>query len=413
MLKSVTILIDDLFLLELFFVICFFEKIKFIMFSLDFSDIQLTIWETARRFSQEVIAPGAIERDKTGEFPREILKQLGELGFLGIMVPEEYNGAGLDAISYVLALREIAKADASIAIPVSVQNSLVDWIFLHYGSELLKDKYLKKLSTGEYFGAYSLSEPEAGSDARMIRTLAEKDGDYWILNGFKNWVSTGQNADVYVVFAQTDPQKEHRGIAAFAIEKGTPGFEPMKKEDKMGMHGSDTVSIALTNVRVPNENVIGKVGEGFYIAMQALNGGRIGIAAQSLGIAEAALEKSIRYAKERKVMGKPLSDHEITQYKLAQMSLKVSAAEMLILKAAYLRDNGADHIRAASEAKLFASTIANDVTREAVQIHGGYGYTREYEVERLMRDAKVTEIYEGTSEIQNIVIARQLFKEFD
>jgi alkylation response protein AidB-like acyl-CoA dehydrogenase len=383
------------------------------MFSLEFSDIQQTIWETAKRFAEEVIAPGSIDRDKSGEFPKDILKQIGELGFLGIMVPEEYGGAGLDAVSYVLALKEIAKADASIAIPISVQNSLVDWIFLHYGSDLLKEKYLKHLATGEYIGAYSLSEPEAGSDARMIRTRAEKSGNDWILNGFKNWVSTGHNSDVCVVFAQTNPEIQHKGITAFAIEKGTPGFEPMKKEDKMGMHASVTVSIALTNVKVPNDNIIGKVGEGFYIAMKALNGGRIGIAAQSLGIAEAALERSVRYAKERTVMGKPLADHELTQYKLAQMSMKVSAAEMLVLKAAFLRDSGAEHIRAASEAKLFASTIANEITREAVQIHGGYGYTREYVVERLMRDAKVTEIYEGTSEIQNIVIARQILKEID
>lgn len=383
------------------------------MFSLELSDIQKTIWETAKKFAQEEIAPGAIERDIQGEFPKDLLMQLGELGFLGFMVPEEWGGAGLDTVSYVLALKEIAKADAGVAIPISVQNSLVDWIFLHYGSDLLKEKYLKQLASGKWLGAYSLSEPEAGSDARMIKTLAEKNGDYWILNGLKNWVSTGKEADVIVVFAQTNPELLHRGIAAFAVEKGTPGFDTLKNEDKMGMHSSHTTTLTFENAKIPSENVIGNVGEGFYIAMKALNGGRIGIAAQSLGIAEAAMEKSIKYSKERKTMGRPISDHELIQYKLAQMSMKVSAAEMLVLKAAYMRDIGADHIRTASEAKLFASNIANEVTRDAVQIHGGYGYTREYEVERLMRDAKVTEIYEGTSEIQNIVIARELLKEFD
>lgn len=383
------------------------------MFSLELSDIQKTILETAQKFSREVIAPGAVERDITGEFPKEILHQLGELGFMGITVPEEWDGVGLDTICYVLALREIAKADAGISIPVSVQNSLVNWIFLNYGSDYLKNKYLRQLATGKMIGAYCLSEPEAGSDARSISTRAEEDGDYWVLDGLKNWVSTGKSADVYVVFAQTNPSMSHRGIAAFAIEAGTEGFQPLRKEDKMGMHSSETVSISLTNVRVPKDNVIGKVGEGFYIAMRALNGGRIGIAAQAVGIAQAALEKSVRYAKVRKTMGKTISEHQIIQYKLAQMSMKISAAEMLVFKAAYLRDSGLDHVRAASEAKLFATTIANEVTREAVQIFGGYGYTREYEVERLMRDAKVTEIYEGTSEIQGFVIARELFKEID
>jgi alkylation response protein AidB-like acyl-CoA dehydrogenase len=383
------------------------------MFSLELSDIQKTILETAKKFATEVIAPGAIERDINHEFPKEILRQLGELGFMGVTVPEEYDGVGLDTISYVLALREIAKADAGVAIPVSVQNSLVNWIFYNYGNDHLKEKYLKPLARGEMIGAYSLSEPEAGSDARMLTTRAEFIDGKWVINGLKNWVSTGVSADIYVVFAQTNPDLAHRGIAAFAIEKGTPGFESLKKEDKMGMHSSETVSLALTNVEVPEENVIGKVGEGFYIAMRALNGGRIGIAAQAVGIAQAALEKSVRYAKARKTMGKPISEHQIIQYKLSQMSMKISAAEMLVFKAAYLRDSNADHARAASEAKLFATTIANEVTREAVQIHGGYGYTREYEVERLMRDAKVTEIYEGTSEIQSLVIARELFKEID
>lgn len=381
------------------------------MFSLELSDIQKTILETAQKFAREVIAPGSIERDINGEFPKDILHQLGELGFMGVTVPEEWDGVGLDTISYVLALREIAKADAGISIPVSVQNSLVNWIFLYYGSDYLKDKYLRQLAMGKMIGAYCLSEPEAGSDARSLATRAEEDGEYWVLNGLKNWVSTGKSADIYVVFAQTNPDLAHRGIAAFAIEAGTEGFHPLKKEDKMGMHSSETVSIALDNVRIPKQNVIGKVGEGFYIAMRALNGGRIGIAAQAVGIAQAALEKSVRYAKARKTMGKPIAEHQVIQYKLAQMSMNISAAEMLVFKAAYLRDAGMEHVRAASEAKLYATSIANDVTRQAVQIHGGYGYTREYEVERLMRDAKVTEIYEGTSEIQSLVIARELFKE--
>ncbi len=381
------------------------------MFSLELSDIQKTILETAQKFAREVIAPGSIERDINGEFPKDILHQLGELGFMGVTVPEEWDGVGLDTISYVLALREIAKADAGISIPVSVQNSLVNWIFLYYGSDYLKDKYLRQLAMGKMIGAYCLSEPEAGSDARSLATRAEEDGEYWVLNGLKNWVSTGKSADIYVVFAQTNPDLAHRGIAAFAIEAGTEGFHPLKKEDKMGMHSSETVSIALDNVHIPKQNVIGKVGEGFYIAMRALNGGRIGIAAQAVGIAQAALEKSVRYAKARKTMGKPIAEHQVIQYKLAQMSMNISAAEMLVFKAAYLRDAGMEHVRAASEAKLYATSIANDVTRQAVQIHGGYGYTREYEVERLMRDAKVTEIYEGTSEIQSLVIARELFKE--
>ena len=383
------------------------------MFSLQLSDVQQSVWEEAKRFAQERIAPGAIERDKSETFPREIFDEMAELGFLGMMVPEEYDGAGLDEISYVLTLKEISKADASVGVVTSVHNSLVNWIFLHYGSDILKDKYLRQCAMGKYIGAYCLSEPEAGSDARAIRTLAEKDGSNWILNGTKNWVTSGKNADIYVVFAQTNRSYDYHGITAFAIEKGTPGFEQLKQEEKMGLHGSDTTGISLTNVRIPQENIIGQVGQGFHIAMQALNGGRIGIASQAWGIAEAALEKSIIYAKQRKTMGTLIADHQLIQYKLAQMSMKVSAAEMLILKAAYLLDNSQNHIRAASEAKLYASTIANEVTRDAVQIFGGYGYTREFEVERLMRDAKVTEIYEGTSEIQNIVIARQLLKEYE
>ncbi|MGB9771153.1 MAG: acyl-CoA dehydrogenase [Candidatus Kapaibacteriota bacterium] len=368
------------------------------------------IRDTIRKFAQEEIAPSVIERDIKGEFPREIIKKLGELGFLGMMVSPEWGGSGLDTISYVIALEELSKIDASVAVIFSVHNSLVNWIFENYGSTYLKEKYLKRLAAGELLGAYCLSEPEAGSDATQIKTFAIKQGNKWILNGTKNWITNGQNADIYVVFANTNFELGHKGITCFAIEKGTPGFEIGKKEDKMGLRSSDTTSLGLINVEVPEENVIGNVGEGFYIAMRGLNGGRIGIAAQALGIAQGAFEASIRYAKERKAFGKPLIEHQLIQAKLAQMSMKINAARLLVYKAAWLRDNGYDHIKEASEAKLFASTIANEITREAVQIHGGYGYVREYHVERMMRDAKVTEIYEGTSEIQHLVIAREIMK---
>jgi len=380
------------------------------MISFEFTESQIQIQEMAKKFAKEEILPSVIERDKNSIYPKEIIKKMGEIGFMGMMVASEWGGAELDTISYVLALKEIAKVDASIAIVMSVQNSLVCWIIENYGSIELKEKYLTKLATGEYIGAYCLSEPEAGSDARGITTSAVKDCNNWILNGTKNWISTGSNADIYIVFVQTNPELKHKGIACFVVEKGTDGFVPGLKEDKMGMRSSDTTSIGITNVKVSEENMIGNVGDGFYIAMKGLNGGRIGIAAQSLGIAEGAFELALKYSKERKTMGKLISEHQLIQAKLAQMSMKISAAELLTLKAAWLKDNGKEHIREASEAKLFASTIANEVTREAVQIHGGYGYVREYQVERMMRDAKVTEIYEGTSEIQHLVIARELLK---
>jgi len=380
------------------------------MISFEFTESQIQIQEMANKFAKEEILPSVIERDKNSIYPKEIIKKMGEIGFMGMMVSSEWGGAELDTISYVLALKEIAKVDASIAIVMSVQNSLVCWIIENYGSIELKEKYLTKLATGEYIGAYCLSEPEAGSDARGITTSAVKDCNNWILNGTKNWISTGSNADIYIVFVQTNPELKHKGIACFVVEKGTDGFVPGLKEDKMGMRSSDTTSIGITNVKVSEENMIGNVGDGFYIAMKGLNGGRIGIAAQSLGIAEGAFELALKYSKERKTMGKLISEHQLIQAKLAQMSMKISAAELLTLKAAWLKDNGKEHIREASEAKLFASTIANEVTREAVQIHGGYGYVREYQVERMMRDAKVTEIYEGTSEIQHLVIARELLK---
>ncbi|MCX7879851.1 MAG: acyl-CoA dehydrogenase [Ignavibacteria bacterium] len=380
------------------------------MVSFQLDEIHEQIRQTIRKFAQEEIAPTVVERDINSTYPKEIIKKLGELGFLGMTVSPEWGGSGLDTISYVIAMEEISKVDASVAVIFSVHNSLVNWIFEKYGSNYLKEKYLRRLVTGELIGAYALSEPEAGSDATQIKTSATKFGNHWVLNGTKNWITTGENADIYVVFANTNFELRHKGITCFAIEKGTKGFEPGKKEDKMGLRSSDTTSIGLTNVEVPEENVIGNVGEGFYIAMNGLNGGRIGIAAQALGIAQGAFEAAVRYAKERVTFGKPIIEHQLIQAKLAQMSMKINAARLLIYKAAWLRDNGYDHIQEAAEAKLFASTIANEITREAVQIHGGYGYVREYHVERMMRDAKVTEIYEGTSEIQQLVIAKEIIK---
>lgn len=382
------------------------------MFSLELDDIQKQIQETAKRFAEEKIAPTAIERDINSEFPREIMNEMGELGFLGMMVDPDWGGSGLDAISYVLAMEEFSKADGSVGIITSVQNSLVDWILETYGTDEQKEKYLKPLAEGKWIGSYSLSEPEAGSDARQLRTIAKKDGNKWILNGTKNWISSGSNADLFIIFAQTNPELKHKGIAAFAVPAGLDGMEIGKKEDKMGMRSSDTVELGLNNVELTDENLISEAGQGFYIAMKGLNGGRIGIASQAVGIAQGAFERSVKYTKERKSMGKYLHEHQLIQAKLSQMSMKIDAARQLVLKAAYLRDTGQDHIMASSHAKLFASTIANEVTREAVQIHGGYGYTRDYEVERLYRDAKVTEIYEGTSEIQQIVIAREVLKHF-
>jgi len=380
------------------------------MYSFEFSEINEQIRDTVRKFAIDEIAPGAIERDVNAEFPSDIIAKLAELGFMGFMVDPKYGGSGLDAISFCIAMEEICKVDASIGIVVSVHNSLVNWIIETYGSDFLKEKYLPKLTTGELIGAYALSEPEAGSDATHQATTAEFKNGFWYLNGMKNWISTAHNSQVAVVFAQTNPELKYKGIAAFLVDTNADGYVPQKKEDKMGMRSSDTASIALTNVKVPEENVIGKIGQGFYIAMEGLNGGRIGIAAQALGIAQGAFEAAVTYAKERQTFGKPIIEHQLIGSKLAQMSMKIDAARQLIYKAAYLKDTKQNHILAASHAKLYASTVANEVCREAVQVLGGYGYTREYQVERMMRDAKVTEIYEGTSEIQNIVIARELNK---
>jgi alkylation response protein AidB-like acyl-CoA dehydrogenase len=378
------------------------------MYSFEYSEINDQIRQTVRKFAQEEILPGVIERDEKAEFPHEIIKQLSDLGMMGFMVNPEYGGAGLDAVSFCICMEEICKVDASIGIVISVHNSLVNWIIETYGSDFLKNKYLHGLATGELIGAYCLSESEAGSDATRQNTIAEYKDGFWILNGMKSWISSAHHADVFVVFAQTNPGLGYKGISAFLVEKGTEGFEPLRPEIKMGMRSDDTSAIALTNVKVPEENVIGEVGRGFYIAMEGLNNGRIGIAAQSVGIAQGAFEAALKYAKERKTFGKPIIDHQLIGAKLAQMSMKIEAARLLVFQAAYLKDTKQNLILAASQAKLYASTIANEVCRDAVQIFGGYGYTREYHVERMMRDAKVTEIYEGTSEIQHIVIARHL-----
>jgi alkylation response protein AidB-like acyl-CoA dehydrogenase len=379
------------------------------MFSLEFSEMQTAIQDTARKFAAEEIQSSTIERDIKAEFPYEIMKKLGELGFLGMMVPEQYGGSGLDTISYVLAVEEISKVDASIGIILSVQNSLVNWILEHYGTEEQKNKFLKELATGK-LGAYCLSEPEAGSDASHQHTRADFEDGYWVLNGTKNWISTGRNADYYIVFAQTDQELGHKGIGCFIVEKGTEGFEPGEKEDKMGMRSSDTSSIGITNCKLTEANLIGKVGQGFKIAMESLNGGRIGIAAQCVGLAQGAFELSVQYAKERSAFGKPIIKHQMIQAKLAEMSTKINAARLLVHRAAWMKDQKLNYVQASAEAKYYAAKIANDVAREAVQIHGGYGYVREYQVERMMRDAKVLEIYEGTSEVQKIVIAREIEK---
>jgi len=380
------------------------------MFDLEYDDIQIQIRDTAKQFAIEEIATSAIQRDIEGAFPKEIIKKLGELGFMGMTANSDWGGSQLDTISFCMAIEEISKVDASVAIITSVQNSLVNWIIETFGDENQKQKYLTKLALGEYLGAYCLSEPEAGSDAREQNTTAEKVEGGWTLNGTKNWISSAQNADVFVIFAQTNKELKHKGIACFIAEKGNKGLEPGLKEDKMGMRSSDTCSLGLINLFVPDENLLGQVGEGFYIAMKGLTGGRIGIAAQAVGIAQGAFELALKYSQERKTMGIPICEHQLIQAKLAQMSMKISAARMLVHKAAYMKDKGMNVNRQSSEAKLFASTIANEVTKEAVQIHGGYGYVREYQVERMMRDAKVTEIYEGTSEIQHLVIAKELIK---
>ncbi|SNS43481.1 Acyl-CoA dehydrogenase [Belliella buryatensis] len=376
----------------------------------DYTEEHLAVRDAAREFAQTELLPGVIDRDTEAKFPHEQIKKMGELGFMGMMVDPKYNGGGMDTVSYVLAMEEISKIDASASVSMSVNNSLVCWGLEKYGTEAQKEKYLKPLATGEIIGAFCLSEPEAGSDATSQKTEAVKDGDHYILNGTKNWITNGSTASVYLVIAQTDPAKGHKGISAFIVEKGWDGFVIGKKEDKLGIRGSDTHSLMFTDVKVPVENRIGEEGFGFNFAMETLNGGRIGIAAQALGIASGAYELALAYSKERKAFGKPISQHQAIQFKLADMATSIEAARLLVIKSAWLKDQGKDYSHASAMAKLYASQVAMEVTVEAVQVHGGYGYVKEYHVERLMRDAKITQIYEGTSEIQKIVISRGILR---
>ncbi|KQS48854.1 MULTISPECIES: acyl-CoA dehydrogenase [Flavobacterium] len=368
----------------------------------------LMIQQAARDFAQAELLPGVIERDEHSKFPTEQVKMMADLGFLGMMVDPKYGGAGLDSVSYVLAMKEIAKVDASAAVVMSVNNSLVCAGIEKYCNEEQKQKYLVPLAKGEVIGAFCLSEPEAGSDATSQKTTAIDKGDHYLLNGTKNWITNGATASTYIVIAQTDIEKGHKGINAFLVEKGWAGFEIGPKEQKMGIRGSDTHSLMFTDVKVPKENRIGEEGFGFNFAMAVLNGGRIGIASQALGIAAGAYELALKYSKERKAFGKEISKHQAIAFKLADMATQISAAEMLCLKAACEKDAGQDISQSGAMAKLFASQTAMDTTIEAVQIHGGNGYVREYHVERMMRDAKITQIYEGTSEIQRIVISRSI-----
>ncbi len=376
----------------------------------ELTEEHLTVQKAARDFAQTELLAGVIERDTEQKFPAEQIKKMGKLGFMGMMADPKYNGGGMDTISYVLAMEEISKVDASASVCMSVNNSLVCWGVENFGTNEQKEKYLKKLTTAESIGAFCLSEPEAGSDATSQRTTAEDKGDYYLLNGTKNWITNGKSASVYVVIAQTHPEKKHKGINALIVERGMPGFMVGKKEDKMGIRGSDTHSLMFTDVKVPKANRIGDDGFGFTFAMTTLNGGRIGIASQALGIAAGAYELALNYSKERKAFNKHLSEHQAIQFKLADMATKINAARLLVWQAAYLKDQKKDFVKAAAMAKLFASQIAQEVTTEAVQIHGGYGYVKEFHVERLMRDAKITQIYEGTTEIQKLVISRELLR---
>ncbi|MXV50003.1 acyl-CoA dehydrogenase [Pedobacter sp. HMF7647] len=374
----------------------------------ELSEEHKLIRQAARDFAQTELKPGVIERDEHQKFPAEQVKKLAELGFLGMMVSPDYNGAGLDTVSYVLAMEELSKVDASASVVVSVNNSLVCYGLEAFGSDYQKEKYLKPLASGEMLGAFCLSEPEAGSDATSQKTTAIDMGDHYLLNGTKNWITNGSTSSVCLVIAQTHPEKGHKGINVFIVEKGWEGFTVGPKENKLGIRGSDTHSLMFTDVKVPKENRIGEDGFGFTFAMKTLEGGRIGIAAQALGIASGAYELAVQYSKERTTFGKPISNHQSIQFKLADMATEIEAARMLCLKAAWLKDQGLPYSQASSMAKLFASEVAMKTTIEAVQIHGGYGFVKEFHVERLMRDAKITQIYEGTSEIQKIVISREL-----
>jgi len=373
------------------------------------------IVQAARDFARQQCLPGVIERDEHQKFPKEQIMQLADLGFMGLMVSPAYGGAGMDTVSYVLAMEEISKVDASVSVCMSVNNSLVCWGLEEYGNEEQKQKYLVPLAQAKkdgelYIGAFLLSEPEAGSDATSQRTTAEDNGDHYLLNGTKNWITNGNSASVYLVMAQTDPAKGSKGITTFIVEKNWLGVSVGAKENKMGIRASDTHSILFNDVKVPKENMLGEVGFGFSFAMKTLAGGRIGIASQALGIASGAYELALAYSKERKAFGKEIMHHQAIQFKLADMATKVEAARLLCLKSAWEKDNRIDYTLSSSMAKVYASEAAMWISTEAVQVHGGYGYVKEYHVERLMRDAKITQIYEGTSEVQRIVIGRQILK---
>ena len=376
----------------------------------ELSEEHKMIRDAARDFAQNELLPGVIERDENQSFPHEQIKKMGELGFMGMMVSPEYGGGGMDTVSYVLAMEEISKVDASASVVMSVNNSLVCWGLEKFGNEEQKQKYLKPLASGEIIGAFCLSEPEAGSDATSQKTTAKDMGDHYLLNGTKNWITNGNSASVYLVIAQTDVEKGHRGINALIIEKGMDGFVVGPKENKLGIRGSDTHSLMFTDVKVPKENRIGEDGFGFKFAMKTLSGGRIGIAAQALGVASGALELALQYSKERKSFGKPICEHQAIAFKLADMATEIEASRLLCLRAAWHKDMGLDFSESSAMAKLFSAEKAMRITTEAVQIHGGYGFVKEYHVERLMRDAKITQIYEGTSEIQKIVISRSILK---
>ena len=376
----------------------------------ELTEEHLAVQQAARDFAQTELLPGVIERDEQQRFPAEEIKKMGELGFMSMMVDPKYGGGGMDSMSYVLAMEEISKIDASASVCMSVNNSLVCWGLETYGTDDQKEKYLRPLASNQAIGAFCLSEPEAGSDATSQKTTAIDNGDHYILNGTKNWITNGNSASYYLVIAQTDIEKGHKGINAFIVEKAWDGVTVGKKENKLGIRGSDTHSIMFQDVKVPKENRIGEDGFGFKFAMKVLSGGRIGIAAQALGIASGAYELSLQYSKERKAFGKEIMKHQAIAFKLADMATEIEAARMLCLKAAWLKDNGQNYDRASAMAKLYASEVAMKTTVEAIQIHGGYGYVKEYHVERLMRDAKITQIYEGTSEVQRVVISRDVLR---
>lgn len=376
----------------------------------ELTEEHLAVQQAARDFAQTELLPGVIERDEHQKFPAEQIKKMGELGFMGMMVDPKWGGGGMDTISYVLAMEEISKIDASASVCMSVNNSLVCWGLEVYGTKEQKERYLRPLATGQAIGAFCLSEPEAGSDATSQQTTAFDQGDHYLLNGTKNWITNGNSASYYLVIAQTDVEKGHKGINAFIVDKAWEGVVEGKKEDKLGIRGSDTHSIMFQDVKVPKENRIGDDGFGFKFAMKVLSGGRIGIAAQALGIASGAYELSLKYSKERKAFGKEIMHHQAIAFKLADMATEIEASRMLCLKAAWLKDQHLNYDRASAMAKLFASDTAMKTTVEAIQVHGGYGFVKEYHVERLMRDAKITQIYEGTSEIQRVVISRDVLK---